>query len=134
MATSASSTRIVNGKKLSAEREAESAKAYAPQVARNVASFQAQGKTAKELCGGGCSRNAEGEFRSCDARYICRRSRNADSYRRGNCAGDQMRSGCLVAEMAGLAIRAGFSAMIVPGGAADQRKYKQKRGEHGAEL
>ena len=39
-----------------------------------------------------------------------------------------------MAQMASLAIRAGFSAMIVPRGAANQRKYKQKRGQHGAEL
>ena len=45
-----------------------------------------------------------------------------------------MRSRRLMAEVASLAIRAGFSAMIVPRGAADQRKYKQKRGQYGAEL
>lgn len=39
-----------------------------------------------------------------------------------------------MAQMAGLAIRTGFSAMIVPRGAANQRKYQQKRGQHGAEL
>jgi hypothetical protein len=39
-----------------------------------------------------------------------------------------------MAQVAGLAIRAGFSAMIVPGGAANQRKYKQKRGQYCAEL
>jgi len=39
-----------------------------------------------------------------------------------------------VAEVAGLAIRAGFAAMIVPNTAADQRKNKQKRGQNCAEL
>ena len=39
-----------------------------------------------------------------------------------------------MAQMAGLAIRAGFSAMIVPRGAADQRKHKQKRGQYCADL
>ena len=37
-------------------------------------------------------------------------------------------------QVAGLAIRAGFSAVIVPNTAADQRKNKQKRGYYGTEL
>jgi hypothetical protein len=36
--------------------------------------------------------------------------------------------------MAGLAIRAGFAAVIMPDGAADQRKHEQKRSQYGAEL
>ena len=38
-----------------------------------------------------------------------------------------------MAQVAGLAIRAGFSAMIMPNTAADQRKYEQKCGQYGAE-
>jgi hypothetical protein len=39
-----------------------------------------------------------------------------------------------MAQVAGLAIRAGFPVVIMPNGAADQRKHKQKRGQYGAEL
>jgi len=39
-----------------------------------------------------------------------------------------------MAQMAGRAIRARFSAMVMPGAVADQRKYKQKRGQYGADL
>jgi hypothetical protein len=92
------------------------------------------GENRERLCGGRSAGNIEGDFRSCDARQIRRRSTYADDHGRRNSAGDQMRSGGLMAKVAGLAIRAGFSAMIVPGGAANQRKYKQKRDQHGSEL
>jgi hypothetical protein len=39
-----------------------------------------------------------------------------------------------MAQMAGLAIRAGFAAVIMPGGAADQCKYKQERGKYNADF
>jgi hypothetical protein len=81
-------------------------------------------KTAKELRQGRSSRNIEGNFRAGDARGICRQSSNSNDYRRGDIAGYQMRRSGLVAEVAGLAIRAGFSAMIVPNTAADQREHK----------
>ena len=39
-----------------------------------------------------------------------------------------------MAQMAGLAIGAGFAAVIVPRGTADQRKNKQQRGQYHAEF
>jgi len=36
--------------------------------------------------------------------------------------------------MARLAIRAGFAAVIMPSGAANQRKHEQKRGKDNAEF
>jgi|CZKC01.1.fsa_nt_gi hypothetical protein len=39
-----------------------------------------------------------------------------------------------MAQVASLAIRAGFSAMIVPNATADKRDHEQKRGQYGANL
>ena len=38
-----------------------------------------------------------------------------------------------MAQVTSLAICAGFAAVIVPNTAADQRKYKQKRRQHGTD-
>ena len=116
-----------------AEREAEFVKASAPQVARNVASCLAWGKPSKELRGRRGSGNAEGKFRSCNAGQISRQSGNAYGDRRRNSVGYQMRSCRLVGKVARLAICAGFSAMVMPSGAANQREHKKDRGEYSAE-
>jgi hypothetical protein len=92
------------------------------------------GKTAKELRQGRGSGNIEANFRSGDARGIHRQSSNPDDNRSGDIGGDQMCGGGLVAKVAGLAIRAVLSAMIMPNAAANQRENEQKPGDYGAEL
>jgi hypothetical protein len=72
----------MNENESDAEREAEFMKAFASQVARNDASCQAQGKTAKELRDGRGSGNIEGGFRSCNASGVHRQSNDAEGNRR----------------------------------------------------
>jgi hypothetical protein len=57
----------MNENELDAAREAEFMNAFASQVARNDASCQAQGKTAKELGDRGSSGNIKGDLRTCNA-------------------------------------------------------------------
>ena len=39
-----------------------------------------------------------------------------------------------MAQVTGLTVCAGFATMVVPNTAANQRKYKQKRRQHGRDL
>ena len=72
----------MNENDLDAVREAEFIRAFASQVARNDASCQAQGKTAKKLRDGRSAGNIEGDFRSCNASRVLRQSSDADGNRR----------------------------------------------------
>src|ERR1700689_1158391 len=92
------------------------------------------GKKSKGLRGRGSSGNIEGNFGSYDTDYIRRQSGDANGHWRRNICRHQLRGCGLMAQMAGGAIRAGFSAMIMPRGAADEREHEQKRGESCADL
>ena len=72
----------MNENEMDAAREAEFMKAFASQVARNDASCQARGKTAKELRDRRGSGNIEDDFGSYNASGIHRQSNDADGNRR----------------------------------------------------